>query len=134
MGEKGAVVSKQHLSDEFLDGFRACEEMPKVEETAVCSETDVDAVWQVLFCPTEHDAEEDGEQCGGQNASLLNTVGDGETVRQRPIVLHLTLLNFVDLVDDGEKFCGTAKARQDFPQSISADSIKGFGQVCESCI
>ena len=50
MGEKGAVVSKQQLSDEFLGGFRACEETPKVEETSVYSETDVDAVWQVLFC------------------------------------------------------------------------------------
>ena len=53
VGEKGTVVSKQQPSDEFLEGFRACEETPKVEETAVCSETDVDAVWQVLFCPTE---------------------------------------------------------------------------------
>ena len=44
MSEKGAVVSKQQLSDEFLDSFRAYEETPKVEETAVCSETDVDAV------------------------------------------------------------------------------------------
>ena len=44
MGEKGAVVSKQQLSDEFLGGFRTCKETPKVEETAVCSETDVDAV------------------------------------------------------------------------------------------
>ena len=44
MAEKGAVVSKQKLSDEFLNGFCACEEMPKVEEIAVCSETDVDAV------------------------------------------------------------------------------------------
>ena len=35
VGEKGAVVSKQRLSDEFLDGFRACEETPKVEETDV---------------------------------------------------------------------------------------------------
>ena len=61
MSEKGAVVSKQKLSDEFLDGVRACEETPKVEETAVCSETDVDDVWQVLFCLTEHDAEEEGE-------------------------------------------------------------------------
>ena len=50
MGEKGAVVSKQQLSDELIDGFRACEKTPEVEETAVCSETDVDAVWQVLFC------------------------------------------------------------------------------------
>ena len=49
--EKGAVVSKQQLSDEFLDGFRACEETPKVGVTAVCSETDVDAIWQVLFLP-----------------------------------------------------------------------------------
>ena len=76
MGEKGAVISKQQLSDEF-----------------VCSEMDVDAVWQVLFCLTEHDAEEDGEQFGGQDASLLDAVGDGEAARQRPIVLHLTLLD-----------------------------------------
>ena len=55
--------------------------MPKVEETAVCSETDVDAVWQVLFCVMEHNAEEDGEQCVGQNASLLDTVGDGEAAQ-----------------------------------------------------
>ena len=70
MGEKGAIVSKQQVSDEFLDGFRACEETPKVEETAVCSETDVDAVWQVFFSLTERDAEEDGEQCRGKNVSL----------------------------------------------------------------
>ena len=56
--EKGAVVSKQQLSDEFLDGFRACEETPKVEETAVCSETDVDAVWQVLVCLRQQNAEQ----------------------------------------------------------------------------
>ena len=31
MGEKGTIVSKQQLNDEFLDGFRACEEMSKVE-------------------------------------------------------------------------------------------------------
>ena len=77
MGKKGAVVSKQQLSDEFLDGFRACEETPTVEKTAVCSETDVDAVWQVVFCLTVHDAEYDGRQCGGQNASLLNAVEMG---------------------------------------------------------
>ena len=129
MGEKGAVVSKQQLSDEFLEGFRACEKTPKVEETAVCSETDVDAVWQVVFCLTEHDAEEDGEQYGGQNASLLDAVGDEVAARQRPIVLHLTLLTFMELAEDGEKFWGTAKARQDFPQSITADSINGLFQV-----
>ena len=42
--EKGAVVRKQQLSDECVDGFLACEKTPKVEETAVCSETDVDAI------------------------------------------------------------------------------------------
>ena len=111
MGEKGAVVSEQQLSDEFFDGFRACEETPKVEDTAVCSETDVDAVWQVLFCLTEHDAEEDGEQYGGQDASLLDVVGDGEAARQRPIVFHMTLLAFMELVEEDEKSGRTAKAR-----------------------
>ena len=134
MGEKGAAVSKQQLSDEFLYGFCACEEMPKVEETAVCSETDVDAVWQVLFSLTEHDAEEGGEQCGGQDTPLLDAIGDGEAARQRPIVLHLTSLTFMELAEDGKKFGGMATVRQDFPQSITADSIKGLGQVYESWI
>ena len=49
VGEKGAVVGKQQLSDEFLGGFWTCKETPKVEEAAVCSETGVDSVWQVLF-------------------------------------------------------------------------------------
>ena len=34
-------------------------------------------------------------------------------------MLHLTLLTFVELAEGGEKFGGTAKARQDFPQSIT---------------
>ena len=71
---------------------------------------------------------------GGQNASLLDAVGDGEAARQRRIVLHLTLLTFMELAEDGEKFGRTAKARQDFPQSIMADSIKSLSQVCESCM
>ena len=82
MGEKGAVISKQQLSDEFLDGFRACEETPKVEETVVFSETDENAVWQVLFCPMEHDAEQDEEQGGCQDPSFPDAVGNGEAVRQ----------------------------------------------------
>ena len=49
-------------------------------------------------------------------------------------MLHLTLLTFMKLAEDGEKFGGTATARQDFPQSITADSIKGLGQVYENCI
>ena len=110
MGEKGAVVNKQQLSDEFFDGFHACEETPKVEKTAVCSETNVGTVWLVLFCLTEHDAEEDGKQCGGQNASLLDAVGDGEAARQRPIVLHLALLTFMKLAENGKKFGRTANA------------------------
>ena len=52
----------------------------------------------------EHDAEEDGEQCGGQDAFLLDAVGDKEAARQRPVVLCLTLLNFMKLAEDGEKF------------------------------
>ena len=68
MGEKGTVISKQQHSDEFLGGFYVCKET---------LETDVDAVWQVLICLTEHNAEEDGEQCGSQDAPLLYAVGDG---------------------------------------------------------
>ena len=89
VGEKGVVVGKQQLSDEFLNGFRACEETAKVKHAAICSETDIDAVWQVL------------QQCLGQDAPLLDAVGDGEDARQRPIVLHFTLLTLMELVEDG---------------------------------
>ena len=70
----------------------------------------------------------------GQNAPLLDAVGDEKAIRQRPIVLHLILLTFMELAEDGEKFWGTARVCQDFPQSIIADSIKGLGQFYESCI
>ena len=63
-------------------------------------------------------------KCGGQDSSLLDTVGDGEAAQQRPVVLQLTLLTFMQLAEDGEKFGETAKAHQDFPQSIMANSIK----------
>ena len=46
---------------------------------------------------------------------------------------HLTLLTLIALAEDGEKSGGTAKARQNFPQSITTDSIKGLGEVYESC-
>ena len=39
----------------------------------------------------------------------------------------------MELAENGEKFWRAAKARQDFSQSITADSIKGLGQVYESC-
>ena len=58
------------------------EETPKAEQTAMSSATDVNAVWQVLFCPAQHDAEEDGEQDKGQDAPLLDAVGDLKAVRQ----------------------------------------------------
>ena len=71
-------------------------------------------------------------KCRGQNASLLDAVRDGEAVQQGPIVLHLTLLTFMKLAEDGEdgeKLWGTARSRQDSLQSIVADGIKGLGQV-----
>ena len=70
---------------------------------------------------------------GGQDTSLLDAIGNGEAAQQRPIVLHLTSLTFMELVENGEKLLGTAAARQDFLQSVTADSIKGLGQVYESC-
>ena len=40
----------------------------------------------------------------------------------------------MELAEDGEKLGETAKARQDCPQSITANSIFGLGKVYESCI
>ena len=87
-------------------------------------------------CLKKHGAEEDGEQRGGRNASMLDAVGDGEAARHRPIALHLTLLIFMELAEDGKKLGrgGGSQGAPGFSQSITADSIKGLGQVYESCI
>ena len=85
------------------------------------------ASWSMMLMKMENNV-------GGQDTSLLDAIGNGEAAQQRPIVLHLTSLTFMELAEDGEKFGRTAKARQDFPQSITAESFKGLGQVYESCI
>ena len=53
-----------------------------VEHATVYSKTDINAVLQILLSLTELNAEEDGQQCGGQDAPLLDAVGDGEAVRR----------------------------------------------------
>ena len=73
---------KKQISDEFLNGFYMCEEMLKVEQAAVCLEADAEAICQVLFCLTEHDAEEDAEHGGGQHAPLLHTTETAEAAQQ----------------------------------------------------
>ena len=100
----------------------------------LCSETDVHAVWQVLFCLTELDAEEDGEQCGGQNTSLHDAIGDGEHARQRPIVLHLTLLTLWSRQRMVRNLGGQPRHARIFHSPLKPDSSKGLGQVYESCI
>ena len=82
MGEKSGV-GKRQLSDVFFNGFRACKETLEVEETAVCSDTDVDAVWQSSFALRSIMLKkmENDVGGGGQEASLLDTVGDGEAAQ-----------------------------------------------------
>ena len=50
----------------------------------------------------------------GQNASLLDDDGHGEAAQQRPIVLHLTFLTFMELAEDGEKFGGQPRRARIF--------------------
>ena len=76
----------------------------------------------------------DKDCCG--HAYIFHTcdVGSPAQLHLKKDRLHLTLLTFMEMAEDGEKFGETAKARQDFPQPITADSIKGLGQVYESCM
>ena len=59
---------------------------------------------------------------------MLKKMENNVRARTHPCLTQL------EMAEDGEKFWGTANACQDFPQSITADSIKGLGQVYESCI
>ena len=85
MGEKGAVISKLQLSDEFLGGFRACEETPKVEETVVCSETDVDAAWQALFCLRRMMLKKMGNNVGARTHPCLTPLEMGKLPDRDPL-------------------------------------------------
>ena len=92
---------QEWVSDEILNGFHTCEETPKVEQTDICSDTNADAICRVLFCLTEHGAEENEDQGGGQDAFLLDAIGDGEAAWQWPIVLRLALLTCIEVAEDG---------------------------------
>ena len=72
VAEKGAVIGKQQLCDEFLNGFCVCEETPKAEHCCCLFGNGCRCrLAGVLFRLTKHDAEEDGEQCGDQDAPCL---------------------------------------------------------------
>ena len=58
----------------------------------------------------------------------------GKLPDRDPFVLHLTLLTLMLLAEVGKKLWGTAKARKNFRQSITASSINDLGQVYESWI
>ena len=51
---------------------------------------------------------------GGQDASLLDAIADGETTRQRSTVLHLILLTFTELAEDGDTFLGDSQGVFEF--------------------
>ena len=86
VGEEDAIVSKQQLSDEFLDGFHAREETLRVEETALRMEMSSCrpsfASRGMMLKKMENNV--------GAGESLLDVVGDGEATRQRPIILCFT--------------------------------------------
>ena len=92
MGEERTIISEQQFCDELLYGFGVGEQPPKVEKTAVWVETDIDSVLDLLFCFPQHHAEEEREEGGCKHTALLYTVGNGETVRESTVLLHLTPL------------------------------------------
>ena len=49
--------------------------MPKVENTVVCSEMDVDAIFQFLHCLTQNDGEEDRETMWRPGRTLFDADG-----------------------------------------------------------
>ena len=72
--------------------FCACEETLKVEETAIYLKRDVNAMWQVLFCLTQHDAEGDGEQYRGRTHTCLTPLELRKLLDSDPLC-------FTDLAD-----------------------------------
>ena len=82
MGEKGAVVSKQQLSDEFLGGFRACEKRRRLKRLPSVRKWMQMPSGRSSFASRSMMLKEMENNVGGQNASLLDAVGDMEAARQ----------------------------------------------------
>ena len=61
VGNEGSIVCKQQLSDKLLQGLCVGLQMPQVEEVAIGTIADVDAVFlvKILHCLLKHHAEED---------------------------------------------------------------------------
>ena len=74
-----------------------------MEDTPIGSEPDVDAFSQLFLGLFQHHTKEDGEECGHQHAALFHTISNFEGVGEIPTVCDLTLLAFLELLDDGEE-------------------------------
>lgn len=73
-------------------------------------------------------------ECKGWGTTLFDPGFHGEGVGEAPVAFDLASLTFVQLLDDGQAFEGTAQFGQCFPQVIPNDCVKGLCGVNEECI
>ena len=54
--------------------LRACQQTPEVEDAPVYLEADVDAIFDIVLCLSDHHAEENGEQSRREDTSFLKPI------------------------------------------------------------
>ena len=72
---------------------------------------------------------------GARTHPCLTPFEMGKLSDRDPLCFTCTLMTYMELAEDNEKWGGgVANARQDILQSITADRIKGLGQVYKSSV
>ena len=74
------------------------------------------------------------KKCRREDATLLDSVADGEWFGEVAAVSDLATLVLMELDDHVEELWRTAETFQDLPQTFSAHSVKRFGQIHKRCV
>ena len=129
IGVKGAVVSKEKVSENSLLHLRGGLHSPRVEQLPIRSELDVDARLALSKGVSQQSLEHLAEQCRGQVTALFDSFGHREGFRGFPILEDSGHHAVVELADYCNECAWTAEFSHDFPKSILADSVESLGQV-----
>lgn len=112
--QKGTVVGKEQPKNQLLSCLGSGEEATEIEDISISSEPDVDAFGKFFLNHSQQHVEGDGKECRCQYAALFHAVSNGEGVRKVAAIFDLTLLAFMELLNDGRNFGGQTRLSRIF--------------------
>ena len=103
MRNKVSIVSIKEFPDKRFRYEAACAHSSQVEHATGGAKTDVNTFIAVMKCVPQHFRKIHGEESGRRNIALLDTIVDGELLRELAIEVdlsHYTAVQFLKLVNE----------------------------------